>query len=1104
MSHARWFLPTRLLPTRIAATRRARIRFGAVAFAVSALVATPRANSQVVPKAETQALHFRFVGPMHGNRVAAGVGVPGNPNVYYAGASSGGVWKSSDGGLRWRPVFDHEPVQAIGALAVAPSAHNEVWAGTGEAWLIRASDMSGDGVYRSLDAGRTWQHMGLTNTGRIGRIVVNPRNANEVYVCALGHAADPGPDRGVYRTTDGGKTWQRILYVAPDAGCSGLAMDPHNPNKLFAGFWQVKMRPWALDSGGPNSGIFVSHDGGNHWTRLVHDGLPHSPLGKIDVAVAPTNSNRVYALIQTHDQGSLWRSDDGGRHWHVENWNRDLIGRAGYYIRLAVSPADENTVYIANSSFWISSDGGETFHPTYWGGDNHDIWVDPQNAKRIIVTDDGGINITTNGGKGFHRVGLPIGQMYHVAVDNQIPFHFYTNMQDAGTMRGPSIRTQFGYGVPPTAGWTFNMGGCESGFTLPDPKNPNIVWASCYGDEVTRWNAKTGLARSVSPWLHTLDSPPNKTKYRCNWTPPLAIDPFDANTVYYGCQVIFKTSDKGQSWSIISPDLSTGNPKYLQPSGGFSEDNLGQFYGETIFAIAPSPIRKDLIWAGTNDGQVWYTTAGGGKWTNVTKNIHGIGPWGEVTSIAPSPFAPGTAYVSITRRLMGDWHPYIFMTTDYGRTWTNIATGIGHGADKTAIPDVQVVCADPYRRGLLFAGTSSGLFFTLDNGAHWAPLNHGLPHTKVSWAVIQRQTHDLVVSTYGRGIYILDDVAPLERMSPADWSATAHLFAPTPAYRLPRIGHAIFDYSVGAATHKPVTLTVLDAQGHVVRTLHGPGSAGLHRVFWDMRYAPAQTIKLRTPAPDNPYIYEEPQFWGHDWRPIIHWGIWGANRGPMAAPGRYTLRLVVGGQTYTRPFSILRDPKDPATVQQIEASVRLGLRVRADIDHVTAMVDQLEWMRKQLNAVYGMLRTTAPGPLPASVRAVAAGRAGGSRASLLASVAAMRQRMSHVEDMLIAREDRNSDDKYYTQAYRPYLNLIWFNAEIGPGGGDVAGSAGEGPTRTAYHLLHVIEAQLAKGQSAYDSLMGNEMVAFNRSLARHGLTPVVASAPPPVTEPSGR
>ncbi|MGH9535645.1 MAG: hypothetical protein ACRD2E_12395, partial [Terriglobales bacterium] len=786
------------------------------------------------------------------------------------------------------------------------------------------------------------------------------------------------------------------------------------------------------------------------------------------------------------------------------NWNRDLIGRAGYYIRLAVSPADENTVYLSNSSFWISSDGGLTFHATYWGGDNHDIWVDPQNAKRIIVTDDGGINITTDGGKGFHRVALPIGQMYHVAVDNQIPYYVYSNMQDAGTMRGPSVRTGFGFGVPSESGWTFDMGGCESGFTLPDPRNPNIVWASCYGDEVTRWNAKAGVARSVSPWLHTLDSPANQAKYRCNWTPPLAIDPFDPNTVYYGCQVIFKTSDKGQSWTVISPDLSTGNPSKLQPSGGLDQDNLGQFYGETLYAIAPSTVRQGLIWAGTNDGQVWYTTTGGGQWTNVTKNIEDIGPWGEVTSIAPSPFDPATAYVSITRRLMGDWQPYIFMTTDYGRHWTNIATGIGQGAAKDAIPDVQVVCADPYRRGMLFAGTSSGLFFTLDNGAHWAPLNAGLPHTKVSWAVIQHRAHALVVSTYGRGLYILDDISPLERMTPADWAAAAHLYAPLPTYRLYRVGHVIFTYSVGQPSHKPVTLTVLDAQGNVVRKLHGPGGQGLHRVFWDLRYASAQTVKLRAPAPDDPNIGHEPQFWAHDWRPVEHWGIYGAQRGPMAAPGRYTLRLTADGQTSSQPLTILQDPKDPATVPQIEASVRLGLRVRADLDHVTAMVDQLEWMRKQLDAVYGMLRTSQSGPIPATVKALAAGKPSGNGASLLASVTTMRRRMTDVEDLLLAPEQRNSDDKYYSDAYRPYLNLIWFNAEIGPGGGDVAGSAGQGPTATAYHLLHIIEAQMATAQSAYDDLMGKQMVAFNRSLASHGVTPVVASAPPPLAAPSGK
>src|SRR5271166_4481703 len=597
------------------------------------------------PRRPRPEFSFRFVGPQVGNRMSAIAGIPGDPSTYYAGAASGGVWKSTDGGNNWNPIFDDQPVQAIGALAVAPSDHTVVWAGIGEAWVIRDSDVMGNGIYKSTDAGKTWKNMGLGQTGRIGRILVHPTNPDLVYACAVGRGTGPQQERGVFRSTDGGNHWDRVLFVNPDTGCSGLTMDAQNPRVLFAGAWQLEMHTWAEMSGGPSSGLYVSRDAGTTWTRIEGHGLPKSPWGKVDAAVAPTDSNRVYALIQTKDQGSLWRSDDGGENWRVVNWDRALIGRAGYYIHLAVSPANENEVFVSNSSFHQSLDGGETFRPLPWGGDNHDIWIDPTNADRFVITHDGGLNITTSHGRGFNRVTLPVGQMYHVSVDNQVPYYFYGNMQDSTTMRGPAVQRGFGgFGRFAEPNWERGMGGCESGFTLPDPTDPNIVWATCYGDEVTRWDARTKLARSVSPWLHTLDSPPNDTKYRCHWTAPLAIDPFDHNTVYYGCQVVFRTTNSGQSWSVISPDLSTQDPKYLQPSGGIVGDNLGQFYGEVVFAIAPSTVQKGLIWAGTNDGKIWYTKDAGGKWNDVTRNV-GMKEWGTITSIQPSFFDAGTAYI---------------------------------------------------------------------------------------------------------------------------------------------------------------------------------------------------------------------------------------------------------------------------------------------------------------------------------------------------------------------------------------------------------------------------------------------------------------------------
>src|SRR6516162_5221936 len=752
----------------------------------------------------TDAFRFRFVGPQAGNRIASVAGVPGDVNTYYAGAASGGIFKSVDGGFGWTPVFDDQPVTAIGSLAVAPTNPSIVWAGTGEAWAIRDSDVTGNGIYKSIDAGRTWSHMGLDETGRIGRIVVHPTNPNIVFACALGRLTGPQDERGVFRTTDGGEHWERVLFVDRNTGCSGLSIDAKNPQKLFAGTWQVEMHTYAELSGGAGSGVYMSRDGGSTWNR-VSNGLPKSPVGKTDVAVAPSNSDRVYALIQTADQGSMWRSDDGGTNWRVVNWDRALIGRAGYYVHLAVSPVNDNEVLVANSSFHRSLDGGETFRPENgWGGDTHDIWWDPTNADRFVITHDGGMNITTSHGRGFNRATFPIGQMYHVAVDNQVPYDFYTNMQDSTTMRGPAVQVGFGgFGRSAEPGWDRGMGGCESGFTYPDLTDPNIVWATCYGDEVTRWDARTKLARSVSPWLHTLDSPPTDTKYRCHWTAPLAIDPFDHNTVHYGCQVVFRTTNAGQSWSVISPDLSTQDPKYVMASGGIVGDNLGQFYGEVVFAIAPSTVQRNLVWAGTNDGKVWYTKDGK-TWTDVTKNV-GMKPWGTVTSIQPSFFDAGSAYISVDYHLMDDREPYIYKTADFGQTWTKITSGL----PSHQLSYVRVIAEDPNAKGLLFAGTGNALHYSLDDGAHWTNLQTGLPHAPVSWAVVQKQFHDLVVSTYGRGIYILDDISPLEQMAKGAVGSDVSLFAPRQAIRILGGGRVYVNYQLKSQPKEPIQGQIL-------------------------------------------------------------------------------------------------------------------------------------------------------------------------------------------------------------------------------------------------------------------------------------------------------
>jgi photosystem II stability/assembly factor-like uncharacterized protein len=1020
-------------------------------------------NAQRRGPAQPDGLAFRFLGPVVGNRVASIAGVPGDPSIYYAGAASGGVWKTTDGGLRWLPVSDSLGVTAIGALAVAPSDPNVVWAGTGEAWAIRDSDVIGDGIYKSMDAGKTWTHMGLDETGRIGRIVVHPTNPDIAFACAIGRITAPQQERGVFRTTDGGQHWERVLFVDENTGCSGLSMDAKNPRTIWAGTWQVEMHPWAMLSGGPGSGIYVSRDGGSKWTKVEAAGLPKSPLGKIDVAVAPSDSSRVYALIQTKDQGSVWRSDDGGATWRVVNWSRELIGRAGYYIHLAVSPANEDEILISNSSFFQSVDGGQTFRSVSWGGDNHDIWWDPKDADRFAITHDAGITLTTQHGRSTQRVQLPIGQMYHVTVDHEVPYNVYSNMQDDGTMRGPAIASEgagAGYNGSGNV-WDHGLGGCESGFTAPDPADSNIVWSTCYGNKVTRYDHRTRIARSVAPGMITLDAPPQDAKYRCHWSAPLAIDPFDHNNVYYGCNVIFHTNSAGQSWRAISPDLSSQDASKIISSGGIVGDNLGQFAPEVIFAIAASEVEKGLIWAGTNDGKIWYTRDGGQKWNDVSKNVTGLPAWGVISKIEPSHFTGGTAYVAVDAHLMDSREPYIFKTTDYGATWKRVN---GDLPKTHPLSYVKAVAENPNKAGMIFAGTGHGFFYSTDDGGHWTELAAGLPHAPVSWVVVQKQFHDVAISTYGRGLYVLDDITPLEQATPVSTDAAAHLFTPRAAYRWSQRSRALINYSLNGEPRGAAQLQVLDGDGKVVRDLRSTPHAGLNRVAWDLRYDSPRLIAMRTTPPENPHIWEEPRFRGQDTRPVTHWGLDQAQVGPLVVPGKYTVKLTVDGQSHSQPIEILKDPRIPTSVADLDLSVKLQLRLRDDISTAADMVNAIEVMRKQLEDVTKAYKNDR------------------SKEALLKQIADMDKKLFDVEAKILEPAQMTSDDKYFQQAYRIYMNLIWLNGEVGPGAGDVSGGADFPPTDTSVNVMESIEKDLNAARADYKNLMDRDVPAFNRAI----------------------
>ncbi len=585
------------------------------------------------------------------------------------------------------------------------------------------------------------------------------------------------------------------------------------------------------------------------------------------------------------------------------------------------------------------------------------------------------------------------------------------------------------------------------------------MWASCYGNEVTRYDNRLGNARSVSPWIHTLDSEPNKTRYRCHWTPPLAIDPFEAETVYYGCQVIFRTRDRGQTWQIISPDLSSQDPSRIVSSGGIIGDNLGQFYGEVVFAIAPSKLEKGLIWAGTNDGLLWLTRDGGDNWTNVTKNVPGIPEWGTIRKIEPSRFDAGTAYVAVDDHLMDNRNPFIFKTSDFGRTWTRLSDGLpkGHPLDY-----VLSVAENPNRRGMLFAGTGHGFFYSLDDGKTWQKLNDGLPSAPVSWIEVQPQYHDVVVSTYGRGLFVLRDITRLEQQDQVDANAPAFLYTPRPGFRLARGGSAEFLYSLNAASAARIPIEILDANGSVIRRLDGPGRAGLNRVTWDLRYEGPAQPELRTIPPDNPHIWEEARFKGKDVRPILHWGIQGPQRqGPLATPGRYAVRMTAGGQTVTRRLEILGDPKLPGSASDIAASTATQIRIRDDINRSVGMINRLEVMRKQIEDLLNA--NAGRRPIEQSLRDLGA-------------------KMMSVELQLLSRTEMHSDDKWYVEAYKVYLNLIWLSGVVGGGASDVAGGPEYRPTDASLEVLAMIEKDLAAAETAY-AAVEKDVATFNRTNA---------------------
>jgi photosystem II stability/assembly factor-like uncharacterized protein len=906
-------------------------------------------------------LKYRNIGPFRGGRVDTVVGLASQPNVYYFGATGGGVWKTTDGGTSWEPLGDGQfKTGSVGSLAVAESDPNTIYAGMGEP-DIRGNASPGDGVYKSVDAGKTWKRMGLDDTQQIGAVRVHPRNPDIVYVAALGHQFGPNEQRGVFRSSDGGKNWKQVLTRGPKAGAVDLAIDPGNANVLYAAFWEVYRTPWSLESGGPGSGLWKSIDGGDTWTDLSRNpGMPKGIMGRIGVTVSAVNPERVWAIVEAED-GGLFRSEDAGKTWTRVNSEAKLRQRAWYYSRIFADPQKANTIYAVNVGFFRSDDAGKTFQAIRTPhGDNHYLWIAPNDSNRMIESNDGGANVTVDGGRSWTSEDQqPTAQFYRVALDNDFPYHAYGAQQDNSTVKIATRGAAAGIGEKD---W-YPVGGGESGWLAPDPRNSEIVYAGSYDGLLTRYDHRTGQLRNVTVWP---DNPmgygAEGMKYRFQWNFPIFFSPHDPKTLYAGGNVLFKTTNEGQSWQAISGDLTRNDRSKQAPSGGLiTKDNSGVEYYCTIFTAAESPLRKGVIWVGSDDGLV-HVTQDGKTWTNVTPK--GLPEWTRINSIEASPIDAATAYVAATRYQQDDFAPMLYKTTDYGKSWTTIVSGIPPRAF------TRVIREDPNRKDLLVAGTETGLYVSFNGGAAWQSMQLNLPIVPVTDLAFHKREKELVVATQGRAFWILDDLPLLYQV--ADGSALgegAHLFQPKDAYRLPGGGFrlpgraalganppsgAVIYYSFKEKPKGEVTLEFLDNAGKLVKKFsskepekkgdtaaevpeeedegppvrpgsdRAPANVGLNRFVWDLRYADATKFPR-----------------------MIFWA--GGVRGPVIAPGKYQVRLTADGKALTQSFEVKKDPRLEATPDDYARQLELALQIRDKLSATNEGVIQIRDVRKQID-----------------------------------------------------------------------------------------------------------------------------------------------------------
>ncbi len=1053
-------------------------------------------------------MQYRLVGPFRGGRVVAVSGVVGQDDVYYFGAVAGGVWKTTDGGLNWKPMFDKtkDASPSIGAIAVSESDPNVIYVGTGEA-CIRGNIVGGNGVWKSVDAGKTWKFVGLADTHSIGRLAVNPKNPDIAFVAALGHPFADNEERGIFRTRDGGKTWEKVLYKDAKSGGIDVVFDPNNSNILFAALWQAKRTPWSMDSGGPGSGLYRSIDGGTTWKELKGHGLPEGVLGRIGVTVSGANPNRVWAVIEA-EKGGIYRSDDGGDSWHLMTDDHRFRQRAWYYSHIFADPKSAETVYILNTGAYRSNDGGKTFSQLRAPhGDNHGLWIDPTNPKRLINGNDGGATISTNGGESWtSEYNQPTAQFYHVTTDNRFPYYMYGAQQDNSTV---AIADASAEGSIDRPDW-YDVGGGESGYIAPDPTDPLIVYAGSYGGEITRHDQHTHEEQSINPWpVNPIGWAAADVKHRFQWTEPIVFSPHDPKTLYFAGEVLFKTTDGGMSWTIISPDLTRNDKTKQAASGGpITKDNTGVEVYDTIFSLVESPVQKDLIWAGTDDGLVHLTRDGGQKWENVTPKA--MPEWGTVSMIEASPTEAGTAYMAVERHKMDDFAPYVFKTTDFGKSWTKLVNGL------PANDYVHAVRIDPSRAGLLFAGTEQGVYISWDDGGHWQPMQINLPMVPVNDLVVKKNDHsnDLVVATHGRSFWVLDDITPLENYQESVPQQEAHLFPPAAASHTvfrgsffraqgnvgknPPAG-AVIDYwlktslkktdkdkkeaaSSGGTEAKPksdeagkaegekkeeapkITLEILDSSGKVIRkfpkkeepageeeSFFGrarggeelPADAGLNRFVWDLRYEGA------TKVPHAP--------------------LWGGNTdGPVALPGTYQVRLTVLGKSYTAPLEIKADPRLKIGADDLAKQFDLLLKIRDKVTETDDAIIQIRDVREQVNAENKRLKDD-----PREKAVADAGKA-------------LDKKMTEVEEQLIQTKAKSGQD---------VLNFpVRLNNDLVALSG-VVGSADTAPTKQSYEVFEDVSKKVDEQLAKWKTIVSTDVAAYNNLVKQQDVPAILVTQP---------